>query len=42
MLDEQARRRIAQSAYELVVEGGHTYGDRVRALCDWVAEDDVR
>jgi len=37
--DDVARRRLAQAAHEFVVEGGHTYGDRVKALCDWVDED---
>lgn len=37
--DAAARQRIAQAAYEVVVEGGHTYGDRVATLCDWVAKD---
>jgi hypothetical protein len=34
--DEAARRRIAQAAYEFVVEGGHTYLDRARQLLEWV------
>jgi spore maturation protein CgeB len=34
--DEAARRRIAQAAYEFVVEGGHTYLDRARQLLGWM------
>ena len=33
--DGVARRRIARAAYEFVVEGGHTYQDRVRQLLAW-------
>jgi spore maturation protein CgeB len=32
--DEAARRRIAHAAYEFVVEGGHTYRDRVRQILE--------
>ena len=34
--DGAARRRIAQAAYKAVVEGGHTYRDRVRQLLAWL------
>jgi hypothetical protein len=34
--DEAARRRIAQAAYECVVEGGHTYRDRARQILEMV------
>ena len=34
--DRHARLRIAQAAYELVVEGGHTYVDRARQLLAWL------
>jgi spore maturation protein CgeB len=33
--DEAARRRVAQAAYAFVVEGGHTYRDRVEQLLAW-------
>ena len=36
MHDDMARHRIAQAAFEFVVEEGHTYHDRVRQLLAWV------
>ena len=36
---ESERQRIADASYRLVIEGGHTYVDRARRLCEWVAED---
>lgn len=36
---EESRQRIAQASYRFVIEGGHTYVDRVRQLQDWIQED---
>ena len=37
--NDAARIRIAESAYELVVNGGHTYSDRARQILSWLAQD---
>ena len=34
-----ARRQVADAAYNFVVSGGHTYTDRVREILDWASED---
>ena len=36
---ERARQRIADAAFHQVLEGGHTYMDRVQRVCGWMAED---
>jgi spore maturation protein CgeB len=36
---EDERRRIADAAYDLVINGGHTYLDRARTLIEWARED---
>ena len=35
--DAEARHRMAAAAHEFVVEGGHTYRDRVRQLLAWLS-----
>lgn len=40
--NEDARRRIAEAGYHFVVEGGHTYVDRVQQLLNWTEEDGLR
>jgi spore maturation protein CgeB len=36
---ERARQRIADAALRQVLEGGHTYRDRVQKVCGWMAKD---
>ncbi len=40
--NDQARKRIAASGYDFVLNGGHTYVDRVKQLLNWTAEDGAR
>jgi glycosyltransferase involved in cell wall biosynthesis len=37
--NDSARTRIAERAYNLVANGGHTYSDRAKQILAWLAED---
>jgi spore maturation protein CgeB len=37
--NEDKRRQVAEAAYELVVNRGHTYVDRARQLVEWAKSD---
>lgn len=39
LANEPSRRRIADEAHSFVIQGGHTYLDRVKELLRWVGKD---
>lgn len=36
---EEARSEIARASYQFIIEGGHTYVDRVKQLMEWLEND---
>jgi spore maturation protein CgeB len=42
LANDAARQRVADAAYEFVVNEGHTYMDRVEQLLRWASEDGLQ